>query len=642
MNHLPPQPTPNRRGWLLLLGLLPATLTTYAQAPAWAGATTGGPGQTSSTSITRAVAADASGNVFVTGSFTGSLVFGSTTLTSAGSNDLFVAKYVLATNTWAWGTSGGGTGSDVGYGIAVAGSSVYVTGTLANSTANANGVLLANAGTLAGATQVNGATSTVSQDILLAKYQDNGTSAALRWTQVGGGTVNDQGQGVAVSGTSIYVTGYLTNTSADARGVVFGGNGTTAGTASQAGASATLSGDLLLAKYTDNGASATLGWTQVAGGTGGDLGSGVAVSGTSVYVAGSFVNTTANGSAVLFGGSGTTAGNVQVNGATSSSSQEILLAKYTDNGLNATYNWAQVGGGTSADLGYAVAVSGSSVYVTGILLNDRANTNAVVFGSNGTTAGTVPQYGASTANTLNLVLAKYQDNGSTGTFRWSQVGGGTSSAYGYGVAASGTSVYVTGLSGNSTSNASSVVFGGSGTAAGTNAVPGVAPNGSDDLVLAKYTDNSLSATYNWAQVGGGTLIDTGYAVALSGQSVVVGGFVNNTASFGSFTVAATAGASTNVLARVVDTTLQPLATRPATASSAPLLLYPNPARGTTHGSATLTGAEAGASVRVLDALGRVVAASVADAGGEAALAGGLAPGVYVVRVGTSAARLVVE
>ncbi|GAA3947028.1 hypothetical protein GCM10022406_31020 [Hymenobacter algoricola] len=71
-----------------------------------------------------------------------------------------------------------------------------------------------------------------------------------------------------------------------------------------------------------------------------------------------------------------------------------------------------------------------------------------------------------------------------------------------------------------------------------------------------------------------------------------------------------------------------------------LQVYPNPAR---H-AATLTGTTPGTVVQVLDALGRVVTSAPADATGTAALRlpAGLAAGVYVVRAGTAAARLVIE
>ena len=358
---------------LLLALLLPGTAR--AQAPAWAGASPGSLTQASGTSITRGVATDASGNVFVTGFFTGSVAFGSTLLTSRGGNDLFVAKYVPGTDTWAWAQSGGGTGNDIGYAVAVSGGSVYVTGTITNTTANAYGVLFGGTGTTAGTVQVNGASGTNSQDLVLAKYTDNGSSATLAWTQVGGGTGTDNGQGMAVSGGSVYVTGTITNSTANANGVLFGGTGTTAGTVQVNGATSSSSNDLVLAKYTDNGSSATLAWTQVGGGTNTDIGQGVAMSGGSVYVTGYITNSTGNASGVLFGGTGTTAGTVQVNGASGTNGLDLVLAKYTDNGSSATLGWTQVGGGTGGDVGYGVAVSGQNVLAAGYV------TPAASFGS---------------------------------------------------------------------------------------------------------------------------------------------------------------------------------------------------------------------------------------------------------------------
>jgi hypothetical protein len=74
--------------------------------------------------------------------------------------------------------------------------------------------------------------------------------------------------------------------------------------------------------------------------------------------------------------------------------------------------------------------------------------------------------------------------------------------------------------------------------------------------------------------------------------------------------------------------------------AAGLALFPNP----TRAAATLTGAQPGASVVVLDAVGRHVATYVANASGTAALTlpQSLASGVYVVRSGSSVLRLTVE
>lgn len=71
-----------------------------------------------------------------------------------------------------------------------------------------------------------------------------------------------------------------------------------------------------------------------------------------------------------------------------------------------------------------------------------------------------------------------------------------------------------------------------------------------------------------------------------------------------------------------------------------LALFPNPATALT----TLTGTPAGTRVQVLDALGRAIATGTADAAGQAELVlpTGLASGVYVVRAGSQALRLLVQ
>ena len=201
------QPTPVSFACQLLLGLLlvlPGQVR--AQAPNWAEATCS-LAQGNSSSTATAIATDDRGNVFVTGFFMGQMAFGNTILTSHGSFDLFVAKYVPATGTWAWAQGGGGVYEDTGQGIAVSGNSVYVTGFISNTAGNASGVLFGGGGTTAGTTSVRGASGTSGRDVVLAKYTDNGTSATLGWTQVGGGTNQDAGVGVAVSGQNVVVVG---------------------------------------------------------------------------------------------------------------------------------------------------------------------------------------------------------------------------------------------------------------------------------------------------------------------------------------------------------------------------------------------------------------------------------------------------
>lgn len=71
---------------------------------------------------------DAAGNSYITGYFYGSSTFGSITINSAGAQDAFIAKYDNA-GTCLWAKSAGGAGPDIGNGITVDNSgNVIVTG----------------------------------------------------------------------------------------------------------------------------------------------------------------------------------------------------------------------------------------------------------------------------------------------------------------------------------------------------------------------------------------------------------------------------------------------------------------------------------------------------------------------------------
>ncbi len=215
------------------------------------------------------------------------------------------------------------------------------------------------------------------------------------------------------------------------------------------------------------------------------------------------------------------------------------------------------------------------------------------------------------------------------------MGGGSGQDGGQGLAVSGTSLYVTGAIANNDANANGVLFGGNGTTAGTVPVPGVSGLLTNDLLLAKYTDQGSSATLAWAQVGGGPDNDVGRAVALGGQRVYVAGSAIAPGTFGPVATAGAAGTTSAVIAYLPDATLTPLAARAASTGLA-LQVFPNPAAG----CATLTGAAPGVAVEVLDLLGRCVGATTAGADGTTALV--LPTGLYLVRAGAQMTRLVVK
>src|SRR5437868_8265905 len=105
----------------------------FGQTPGWAWAqSAGGTSGESGFSI----AMDANDNVYVTGVFQSpSITFGTITLTnnSINSYDVFIVKYNSAGNP-VWAYNGGGTGVDYGYGICTDGNgNVFVTGTFTST-----------------------------------------------------------------------------------------------------------------------------------------------------------------------------------------------------------------------------------------------------------------------------------------------------------------------------------------------------------------------------------------------------------------------------------------------------------------------------------------------------------------------------
>jgi hypothetical protein len=109
--------------------------------------------------IGRALAVDSTGNVVVTGGFSGTTDFGGGTVSSTGGSDIFLAKY-SPQGTYVWSKKFGGTGADAGYGVATAGNGdVVMTGQI-QGTVDLGGGGVAVSG--------NGG-------VVLARYSSNGS-----------------------------------------------------------------------------------------------------------------------------------------------------------------------------------------------------------------------------------------------------------------------------------------------------------------------------------------------------------------------------------------------------------------------------------------------------------------------------------
>ena len=424
---------------LIGVGALLAAEAVYAQDLAWAK-------RAGSFAFDSAfdIAVDAFGNSYVTGDFENSSLFGEgeaqeTVLTSAGSLDLFLVKY-STDGTLRWAKRAGGTGGDQGNALTVSASGdIYLLGAFSASATfgpgeaneavltslgsvsnlyvakyNPDGVLqwvkqaggeesndhagdiavdamgssyvtgYFNESTTFGAGEANEATLTSagSLDIFVVRYDANGQ---IHWSRQIGGTGVDLALGLALdaSGNS-YVTGYFEET------VTLG-----AGEANETVLTSVGARDLFIAQYDAEG---MLVWAKQAGGTGGDLGSDLAVdaSGHS-YVVGQFEGT------ATFG-----AGETQETTVTSTGANDVFVAHYDTNGMLV---WASKAGGANGDLGLTLAVDAlGRSYIAGQF------EEAATFGS-----GETNETELTTTGARDIFIAQYDPEG---MLVWAKQAGG--------------------------------------------------------------------------------------------------------------------------------------------------------------------------------------------------------------------------
>jgi hypothetical protein len=412
--------------WLLLC--LAATMA-QAQAPAWQTTIAFRPDLSTPVSGNLdviATATDAAGDIYLCGTFNGTAVFGPFLLASSRNYgyDVFVAKWNPRTNTFAWAQRAGGGGTMSVTSLAVQGSSVYLAGSFFESAtfgattltcaSNRNDVYVAKltdagtstAFTWAVGTQTNGslfetrdayltasnnslylATNFVGaatlggrtlfsagyNDVLVAKLTDAGSSAGFTWAQRAGGAFPDYAYAVAVAGDNVYVAGASSGSADFGSTILSGGNGVVG----------------FVAKLTDAGPTGSFTWAHLAG----QYAYALATSGTSVYLAGTFV-----GAATL--------GSLSV--SSSGSSVASYVTKLTDAGPTSSFTWAQVASGPNNCFVFRLAASGPNVYATGAFYQ------AVQVGNT-----TLTSYGR-----YDGLLVKLLDAGSTGSIAWAQQAGG--------------------------------------------------------------------------------------------------------------------------------------------------------------------------------------------------------------------------
>ena len=408
----------------------------------------------------QAAATDASGNVFLTGAFAGSVDFdptgGGDVHTATGERDVFVTK-LNSDGSYGWTRSVGGSGLDQGLAIATDSAGNVLVAGLFNGSVDFD--------PSGAVTETH--TSAGFSDIFAMKFDNNG---AYAWARTMGGSSLDAALGVAAdSGGNVILAGYFRGTNVDLDPTGGASNHSSNGFE-----------DVFVTKLQSDG---SFSWSRTMGDVWSDQAADVAVDGAgNVYVAGTFLGTvdfdptggadnhTSQGQSDVFLTMLTSAGSYtrtqtlggsswdEVGGVALDSAGNVYLAGHfratadldptggTDNhtalgdrdvfavriNSDTTFGWARAFGGAAADQAFGLAVdSGTGLYVTGAF-RGTADFDPTPKGDFHTAAGT-----------SSIFLTKLD---TSGAYQWAHSMGGTGADEGRGVATYGTArVVVAGL-----------------------------------------------------------------------------------------------------------------------------------------------------------------------------------------------------
>jgi len=501
------------------------------------------------------------GNILITGQFqSNTLAFGSHVLNRIGGIDVFVAK--LASNgTVLWAKVAGGTGNDIGYGVATdANQNVYVCGSFASITFTFDSFNLSRVGGSEG---------------FYTKLDPNGN---VLWVQALTGSGNEVFTSiVSEANGNIYLTGYFSTQT-----ITFGSS-----TLNRIG-----SNDIMLLKTSNSGSPI---WGKSGGGTGNDIVNSLALYSTSqVAIAGHFSSATftidtttlalsgsfdafmaqydSNGNSLWLKGAGGAGDEVGFKIVGDFSGNSITVGQFGSNILVDTFEvtnsaksgldgfiikqdgdgnvlWAKSIGGSANDIPTSVCVD----YMNNIYVIGYFNSSSISF----------DQITLSNSGANDIFIVKYD---SQGNVQWARTAGGLSSEYANGVSVDlQNNIYVTGsftstnfvlgsntystngsndvfvLKMNSNGNLLwSVVFGGTGNdvanavhvskdlgvyVTGTYASPtmtvgtvSISRVGGNDVFLVKFNTNG---NFQWVRTAGGNGNDFGYSITSNSQNHVI-------------------------------------------------------------------------------------------------------------------------
>jgi hypothetical protein len=263
------------------------------------------------------IASDTSGNIFITGNFTGTITFGDVALESGGLGDIFIVKYD-GTGNLLWARRAGGGSNIYAHDIAVdPAGNCYIIGDFYDSASFDGNVVY----------------STIADDVFTAKYDPDGNAL---WAESCGGLSGDWGTGVAVDSLgNVFIAGYF-QSQFIFNDITYSSEGNR---------------DAFVAKYDASGVPQ---WAVTGGGSGNDWFNKVAVdaAGSNIYVTGEFESVSA-----LIGG--ITLQNANI----SPPRRDVLLMSFDAGG---TAQWGIRAGSMEHDYANDVTVDGNGdVYITG-------------------------------------------------------------------------------------------------------------------------------------------------------------------------------------------------------------------------------------------------------------------------------------
>jgi hypothetical protein len=303
---------------------------------------------------------DSTGNIYITGSFIGTMICAQDTLVSNGGMDIYVVK-LNASGTVLWGRSAGATGTGTDYGTNIAycyqDNSVVFTGHITgNCTFGSHPITTVNP-----------------SDAFLTKVDGNGT---WLWVQDIGTSGSDYGSHVAIDGSNnIYMTGSIASDGFlkkfDSSGsILWTLNALSVASSLAGGVVIDNNGDIYFSGDCDDAVTVGTITVPAPGGQGGYLFK-VSPSGNTIWGRGmeGYILYTAdlatdNNGNVFISGSfkNTFYTDTTIFLDIYSADYESYVAKYDPAG---NLIWMKQLGTVSVDMGYAVAVGGGSVYVGG-------------------------------------------------------------------------------------------------------------------------------------------------------------------------------------------------------------------------------------------------------------------------------------